>query len=44
MNNEKVDDEEVDKEVDNELSGLSNNEVSDVDEDVNIGDIIMLIK
>ena len=44
MNNEKVDDEEVDKEVDNELSGLSNNEVSDVDEDINIGDIIMLIK
>jgi len=36
-----VDDEEVD-EIDDEISGLSNDEVSDIDEDINIGDDIVL--
>jgi len=33
-----------DEEVDNELSRLSNDEVLDVDEDINIGDVTVLIK
>ena len=36
-----MDDEEVD-EIDDEISGLSNDEVSDIDEDINIGDDIVL--
>jgi len=40
-----VDDEEVDdEEVDDELSRSSNDEVSDIDEDINIGDVTVLIK
>ena len=44
MDNKEVDNKEVDEEVDNKLSGSSNNKVSDMDEDVNIGDITTLIK
>ena len=43
MDDEEVDDEEVDdEEVDNELSRSSNDEISDVDEDINIGNITVL--
>jgi len=38
-----VDDKEVDK-IDNEISGLSNDKVSDIDEDINIGDDMVLSK
>jgi len=38
-----VDNEEVD-EIDDEISGSSNNEVLDIDKDINIGDVIVLIK
>jgi len=36
-----VDDEEVD-EIDNEISGLSNDKVSDIDKDIDIGDDMVL--
>ena len=36
-----MDDEEVDK-IDDEISGLSNDEVSDIDEDIDIGDDMVL--
>ena len=40
-----MDDEEVDnKEVDNKLSGLSNDKASYIDKDINIGDVTVLIK
>ena len=40
-----MDDKKADnKEVDDELSGLSNDEASYVDEDINIGDVTVLIK
>ena len=40
-----MDDEEADdEEVDNELSGSSNDEASYVDEDINIGDVTVLIE
>ena len=37
-------DKEVDDEVDDELSRSSNDEVLDIDEDINIGDVTALIK
>jgi len=36
-----VDDKEVDK-IDDEISGSSNDEVSDIDKDINIGDDMVL--
>jgi len=40
-----VDDKEADdKEVDNELSGLSNDEALYINEDINIGDVMVLIE
>jgi hypothetical protein len=36
-----VDDEEVD-EIDDEISGSSNDKVSDIDEDIDIGDDMVL--
>jgi hypothetical protein len=36
-----VDNEEVD-EIDDEISGLSNDKVSDIDEDIDIGDDMVL--
>ena len=36
-----MDDEEVD-EIDNEISGLSNDKVSDIDKDIDIGDDMVL--
>ena len=43
MDDEEADDKEVDDEkVDDELSRLSNDEMSNIDEDVNIGDVTVL--
>ena len=45
MDDEEVDDEEADdEEVDDELSGLSNDKALYVDEDINIGDVTVLIE
>jgi hypothetical protein len=45
MDDEEVDNEEVDnKEVDDEPSKSSNDKVSDIDKNINIGDVTVLIK
>jgi len=45
VDDEEVDDEEADdEEVDDELSGLSNDKALYVDEDINIGDVTVLIE
>jgi hypothetical protein len=45
VDDKEVDDKEADdEEVDNKLSGLSNDEASYIDEDINIGDVTVLIK
>jgi len=45
VDDKEVDDEEADnKEVDDKLSGLSNDKALYIDEDINIGDVTVLIE